>query len=385
MSKKLFLSGIVVLFSVSVFQTQLFSQEKGVDIILGKYERFPSAILGEDVTYFVKLPGNYEKTTDKYPVAYVLNAQMMSTIACAAATIDRLSFELIPEMILVGISNTGRAGKYFPQRPDGKPGEADNLLHFLTEEFLPFIDKTYRTFDFRVLMGQSNTGLFAVYAYLSAPDAFDACIAASPSLGWCLDFMIEKARSALEKTRPPESFLYMNYGGKDYKDLVIEPVLDFTKMLRDNAPEDFKWTLDSLEKDGHVPITSLNNGLISLFPDYFIDDDLRDLGLPVVDAHYKELSRRYGFSIPTPEEVMFNMCYNKKQKKKYDEAIGMFQILLQRYPSSMRAYFFLGETYREKGDMGKAEKFYLKALEIDPDFEAAKRRLEFLHKNEKKK
>ena len=129
----------------------------------------------------------------------------------------------------------------------------------------------------------------------------------------------------------------------------------------------------------------LNNGLIALFPDFFVDDDMREKGLSAVDAHYNELSLRYGFPLRAPEEVLFNMSYDAKQKKNYDGAIAMFQILLQRYPVSTRGYFFLGETYREKGDLGKAEQFYLKALEIDPDFGAAKRRLELLQKNEKKK
>ncbi len=385
MSKKSILITMVLMIGLSGFRMQTLAQAKDEDIVLGTYKKFPSTLLGEDVTYFVKLPENYEKATEKYPVVYILNAQMISTVANAVATIERLSFEIIPETILVGISNTGRAGDTMPLRPDGKDGGANDFLSFLTEEFMPFVDKTYRTFDFRILMGQSNTGLFAVYAYLNAPDVIDGCIAASPSLGWCLDFMIGQARSSIEKTRSPQSFLYMNFGGKDYKDLVNEPVKAFAAMLRMEAPEDFHWTLEYLEKDGHVPVTSLNNGLIALFPDFFVGDDLREKGLSAVDAHYDELSRRYGFPLRTPEEVLFNMSYNAKQKKDYANAIAMFQVLLQRYPVSVRGYFFLGETYREKGDLEKAEHLYLKALEIDPDFGAARRRLELLQKNKKKK
>ena len=357
--------------------------DKNKDIILGRYENLASEILEEDITYVVHLPEGYEKTNKKYPVVYVLNAHMMSTIACASATVDRLGFELIPEMILIGISNTGRARNYFPQRPGGKPGEADTFLRFLSQELLPFIDKNYRTLDFRILSGQSNTGLFAVYAYLSTPSLFQACIAASPSFGWCLDYMMEKAQSAFALSRSKEFLLYMNYRGKDYQDLVTGPVQSFVKMLEEKAPQDFKWILDYLEQDGHVPITSLNNGLLALFPDYYVDDELRKKGLPKVDAHYDKLSKKYGFSITTSEEVIFNMSFSKKQQKKYDEAIAIFIILLKRYPQSVRGHFFLGETYREKGDMDKAKGYYLKTLEIDPDFEAAKRRLVLLEKDKK--
>jgi len=45
------------------------------------------------------------------------------------------------------------------------------------------------------------------------------------------------------------------------------------------------------------------------------------------------------------------------------------------------------ETKRRSdlSSVGKAEQYYLKTLEIDPDFGAAKRRLELLYENKKKK
>lgn len=367
------------------WQIWISGQESHDNITLGKYRSFPSKILEGDIKYFVDLPVGYEKTDKSYPVLYFLNAQMLSTVANTVATVDRLSFELIPEMVVIGICNTGAATSYFPQRPDGSPGGADQFLAFLTQEFIPYVKMTYRTVDFSVLMGQSNTGLFAVYAYLTAPEAFKACIAASPSLGWCLDFMVGKAELAIKTKRSPASLLYMNYGEKDYKDLVILPIGIFSRMLKDKSSEDFNWTAEFLKNDGHVPITSLNNGLLAIFPDYFIEDEVKDQGLQMVDSHYEKLSQRYGFTIQAPEEALFYICYQHKRKKEYEQAIRNFEILCRRYPQSVRGYYYQGETYREMGDLENACRCYLKSLEIDPDFEAAKKQLLQIRENDNSK
>lgn len=358
-----------------------FCQEKKTEMVLAKYEKMSSKILGEEFVYLVDLPSGYDKTKKKYPVLYVMNSHMISTFATASATLDRLSFEAIPPMILVGLCNDkGRARNYFPVRPNKESGGADTFLSFLTDELIPHIDRNYRTVQYRILAGQSNTGLFVLYALLTKPKAFDGYIAASPSLGWCLDFMINKARDAFSEKSFPRRFLYMNYGGRDYKDLVIEPTIEMKNLLNEISPDDFDWNFEIIENDIHVPITSLNNGLLALFPDYMASDDLKREGLAAVDQHYKNLAQRYGYLIEAPEEVLFNMSYSLKQEKKLRESINLFKVLLERFPSSARGAFFLAEAYREFGDVRSAKKMYKKALELNPEFNAAKRRLKELEK-----
>ncbi len=354
-------------------------QEK--EIILGKYLKFSSQSLREDFRYFVHLPPGYGSNKQTYPVIYVMNGQMTTTMANAVSTVDSLSFELIPEMILIGLCNTGRAANIFPVRPDGKPGEADSFLEFLTDEFVPFIDAQYRTADYQILMGQSNTGFFTVFALLTKPNAFHAYIAASPSLGWGLEFIKIKAEQTFSKYDRLQSFLYMTYGEKDYTDLVVEPILGFEEFLKNKAPSGLRWQIDYLEKDGHVPIPSLNNGLLALFHDYYLSDEQRKNGLVWVDKHYQKLSQRYGFQLSASEEVLFNMSYVLKQNKDYMGAISLFLELLERYPQSVKGYYFLGDTYREQGEIQKAINCYERALEINPDFSAAKKRMEGLKKH----
>lgn len=120
-------------------------------MILAKYQKLQSKILGEEFTYLVDLPAGYDKSDKKYPVIYVMNSHMISTFGNAVATLSRLSSEIISQMILVGLCNDqDRARNYMPVRPSSETGDADTLLKFLTDEFIPHIDQNYRTENYRI-------------------------------------------------------------------------------------------------------------------------------------------------------------------------------------------------------------------------------------------
>ena len=58
---------VIVLFIVS----NSFAQNKGDDIIIGKYDKIHSEILNEDRLLLINLPEGYEKNKIDYPVAYL--------------------------------------------------------------------------------------------------------------------------------------------------------------------------------------------------------------------------------------------------------------------------------------------------------------------------
>jgi len=368
--------GVFLYASLIILTSFVSAQKEDKVVVVGKYLSFSSEILQEDFTYLEHLPAGYEKSAKKYPVVFVLNSQIVSTFAIASATLDRLSFEQIPEMILIGISNTGRARNYFPIRPNtNTTGEADTFLKFLKEELIPYVDNKYRTESYRILMGQSNTGLFVVYALLADPAIFNAYIAASPALGWGLEFMQKKAESAFASQTMPSRFLYMNYGEFDYPRLVNNALPGFIKILEDKAPSALTWKVEYLKNEGHVPVATLNNALLTLFADYRISDDIKAQGLNAVDQYYAGLTKKFGFELTAPEEILFNMAYRLKQSKQPSRAIRMFKVIQERYPMSWRGHFFLGETYQETGNLEEAVKCFEKTLEVNPELEAAKRKL----------
>src|SRR5215475_9890109 len=162
-----------------------------------------SEVLGEERIILVRTPPGYERSGQRYPVLYMTdgNAHLDHTVS----TIEFLSRNgRMPELIVVAITNTDRTRDLTPTnasmwRPDGAEmklptsGGADKFLKFIETELIPKIEKNYRTQPYRVFAGHSFGGLFAIHAFLSRPEIFNAYIAVSPSMHWDNNLMSRKA------------------------------------------------------------------------------------------------------------------------------------------------------------------------------------------------
>ena len=137
-------------------------------------------------------------------------------------------------------------------------------MRFIREELAPHITKEYRASDAAVLYGGSNAGLFAVYAMLEDPEMFDASIAGSPMIGHCPEFMRKLAGEFVMRTLSERRILFMIYGSNDNA-RVTDFVPEYLEFLKQNAPERFSPHLVILEGEGHVPRSSLERGLRTIF------------------------------------------------------------------------------------------------------------------------
>lgn len=182
-----------------------------------------STTLQEKRDYLVYLPEHYASDVNRrYPVLYVLDGQSQSEhTAASAALMARIG--VIPEIIVVGVSSMSgefRARDYTP--PDmfvdddrrGAHGAADRFLSFLEREFVPVIERDYRTDRPRMLAGWSRSGLFVVYSLLTSPAFFDARFAHSPAL-WRDDDRMVKRLDAELATSPAGGFLFLSLGSNE--------------------------------------------------------------------------------------------------------------------------------------------------------------------------
>lgn len=169
-------------------------------------------------------------------------------------------------MILVGIWNTQRNRDMIPIAVPHRPGSggAEKFLRFIHEELMLHIAQNFRTSDYSILYGMSNSALFAVFAILENPQTFDAYIASSPMIGHCPEHMRDKVESIIASDHLTGRNLYMVYGTKD-SPRVTNYVQDLHDHLRSRAPEGFRIKLEILEGEGHVPDHSLERGLRFVF------------------------------------------------------------------------------------------------------------------------
>ncbi|UCG91556.1 MAG: tetratricopeptide repeat protein [candidate division WOR-3 bacterium] len=352
--------------------------QRRADVVIGKEEKIFSRVLNEERIIIVSLPGGYDASEKDYPVLYVLDADFMPSFARVVGTVGQQShFAQIPEMIIVGIKNVDRERDMFPENVERWPtsGGADNFLKFLTDELIPHVDRTYRTENFKVLYGESNAGLFVVYALLSRPESFDAYLTSSPMVGWCYQLIYDKARALFKNRESLHAFLYMIWGKGDLP-AVTRAVPYFISIIEQEAPEDFTWSSRVVEDEGHVPYASLLHCLRFLFNEWlFPESRFETATLEEIQGYYQQLSDKYGFEVAIPMFVYLETGNSLRGRGRVEEALDVFILNLEKYPTDPNAHFYLGEGYWDNGQKDLAIQHYRKALEFNPNYSPAIQKL----------
>jgi len=347
---------------------------------------FNSQHLGETRDIFIRLPRGYadEEGPDaaRYPVLYVLDGG--DYFEPFAGVVQYLTmYDMIPELIVVAVAHGDRM-KEFTFSPSNEEngnwptsGGAESFQRFLEEELIPAIDDSYRTHPFRILVGHSLAGLFAVESLVRSPDLFQATIALDPSLYWNQFEWLRNAATLFDGVTTWRHFLFISGEQKDEEE--SRRLAEFRSMVEARAPEGFEYHYACYPEENHasVGLPGFYQDLKQLFSGWQTEDEWWSLGPDRVRAHYQGLSDRYGFSVPIPADYLVgHALHGLHRHEAPDEAIRLLEFCLTLYPESADAYEGLGEAYEWKGDRAQAEKYYLKALEIDPEHEAAKKRLE---------
>ena len=274
------------------------AQKNGDDVSIGKYHTITSKVLGEERTVLIHLPGGYETSTGKYPVLYVLGGSAGALVEGVQATTQRG----VPQMIVVAIATTGyRLNTDRDLVPGGGSDGAEKYLRFISEELFPYVEQRFRVENHRTLYGASAMGVFVLYALLERPDAFAAYIASSPTVSYRYDYMAAKATSAARPLPRRNTRLYVVYGDKEDRD-VREGLAKYRPLLEALRSDTLSMTIDDLPQETHVPSNSLSKGLKQIFDGYLYPyERLLTDGLPALESHYEQLSRRLGFRVPVPE------------------------------------------------------------------------------------
>ena len=370
LGSKLFrvLSGIAVLLIVS---SAAIAQPDGGTV---KRLTLKSTVLGEDRIILVRTPAEYATNKASYPVLYMTDGD--GHMGHTASTIEFLTRNgRIPEMIVVGVTNTDRTRDLTPAKSTNKnaagelqfptAGGANNFLKFFETELIPHIEKEYCVQPYRILAGHSFGGLFAIHAMISKPGLFNSYIAVSPSLQWENAEAFKRAEEFLKNQKELKVTLYTSLGNEPGG--IGENFDKFRELLGRTNIKGFEWQAERMDDEDHgsVVLRSHYSGLRKVFAGWQGPRDpesgLMVGGLKGADEHYKKLSERFGYSIPTPENLINQMGYQLIFANKPDEAIAVFKANVERYPASANVYDSLAEAYERGGRIDLAEPLYDKA------------------------
>lgn len=333
-------------------------------IVIGERIKFHSNILNEERTLLIYLPPNYQHSTERYPVLYLLDGTW--NFHHVTAAVQFLSAQrLIPRMIVAGLANTDRNRDFLPTHMNHirTSGGGDNFLKFIETEWIPYMDKHFRAEPYRILVGHSFGGLFSVYAMLTKPDLFNAYIAISPSLHWDNMLVLKKAQKFFKKRLSFKKFLYMSMGNET-RDMILS-IQNFSKILKNHAPRDFRRHYEFMKKETHnsTPLRTVYNGLEMLYDGWRLPQKTIAGGLKAIEKHYGGLSKKFGYTVPVPEAVLNNLGYHYLRKREVEKALEIFQLNVERFPGSANVYDSLGEALETAGQFEAAKKNYQLALE----------------------
>ncbi len=350
-----------------------------------------SETLGEERVILVRTPPGYERNQQRYPVLYLTDGD--GHIAHTAATLAFLARNArIPEMIIVGITNTDRTRDLTPtngslQLPNGTAqqfptsGGGDKFLKFIETELIPQIESKYRVQPYRILAGHSFGGLFAIHAMIARPDVFNAYIAVSPSLQWDNQSTLKRAEEFFKARREFKKTLFITLGNEPAD--ITAGFNRFREFLGKNPLKDFEWSAELMEDEDHgsVVLRSHYQGLRKVFAGWQIPRDAETGALAGVEEHYKKLTQRYGYKILPPEALVNQIGYQLMGAQRMEEAIAAFNFNVERYPFSANVYDSLGEAYETSGRFDLAKTNYEKAYTLgkqnnDPNTEIFKTNLE---------
>jgi len=333
-----------------------------------------SAVLGEERIVLVRTPAGYESNKVSYPVLYMTDGD--GHMGHTASTIEFLTQNgRISDLIVVGVTNTDRTRDLTPAKSTDKDpagnlrfptsGGADNFLKFFQTELIPEIEKQYRVQPYRIFAGHSLGGLFAIHAMISKPGLFNSYVAVSPSLQWENGEALRRAQDFLKNQKEFKATLFVSLGNEPGP--IGESFDSFKDALSKSNIKGFEWQAERMadEDHGSVVLRSHYFGLRKVFDGWQMprDPDSGALagGLKGVDAHYKTLSEKFGYSIPTPENLINQLGYQFLFQNNPEEAIAAFKANVERYPASANVYDSLAEAYERGGRIDLAEPLYDKA------------------------
>lgn len=378
MNTRQFLTALLLV--TLVFSFQAAARPTGEPVVIGHEIMIQSDVLDEERSILVSVPDTYDAVDKHYPVLYVLDGS--AHFDYTSAMVDFLSSnDFIPEMIVVAINNSDRTRDMTP--PSEEPleqqyrpnhGGAENFQRFFTDDLMPWVEGNYRTHPYRVLIGHSFGGLFAIHTLTTNPDLFNAYIAISPSMQWNGQRLVGQAETFFtSKTELPIT-LYMTVGNETAD--LPGGIRKLSGVLESTAPKDFLWQFDRMPQETHnsVPHHSTYQGLEFVFANWTLRNPLevyQQYGLEAVERFYANGDDRYKTDRGIPTQTLNPILVELVNTDRIDEAVSLMSSESASKNTVSPALNFLADALKEESDNERAAEFYRQAIKRYPGNTAA--------------
>ena len=367
-------------------------------ITIGRIDSLWSPTLKEHRRVWIYTPPSYRDTLhalQRYPVLYLLDGDAHFHSVTGLLQILGTGVNgtyVIPEMIVVAIPNTDRTRDLTPTHTDlaldGKPnaafktsGGGPNFLQFMKAELIPFVDSSYRTVPYRVLVGHSFGGIAAIQALYIMPETFNAYVAIDPSLWWDNRHLLRQAQEYFKTAKLSQRALFVGQAntltpGDTTDNAHFSSIIRFNSLLERYHGDGLRYGYRYYPNDSHgsVPLTAEYDALRFIFADYNLDV-LRALDEPeYIGQHFARLTNLLGYNAQPSDRLLDQLGHFALQRDT-TKAIAILELDARLYPTSAKAQDGLGDAWLAKGDRAKAASYFQKSIALKPGNEYAARML----------
>jgi len=363
---------LLILFFIS--SVTLYSQE--TDSIRNNtiYDKIYSDKLSTEREITIQLPRDYNLDEEKrYPVFIVFDGDYLFEIV--SGNVDYMSFwGDIPEAIVVGINQID--SRYndtsVVDNINFTPiSSTANFFEFVSQELIPYINKNYRTTNFRVAVGHERTANFINFFLIKKVPIMNGYIAVSPKYTkkmkeYLAQYLISSSQNI---------YYYLSTSNEDFQS-ISEDVLDFNQRLDSLNNENIHYKFQNLAVPSHytLPAYTIPYSIEDMFSIYKdinrIEYDSIILKLetsPVkyLEEKYEKIKNHFGVI----KEMSINDFIAVEQyideKEKFHFFKDLAKLATSKYRETILPSYYMGRFYEETGDAEKAMHIYRSAYNMD--------------------
>lgn len=332
------------------------------------YKEINSEKLGESRQLKIQVPRNYDTSDKKYPVVVVFDGDYLFEIV--AGNVDYAAYwEDMPEAIVVGINQYQKreADCYYSEQNSLPIETGAAFFEFVSMELIPFIDKNFRTENFKVAVGHGQTANFINYYLLKGVPLFQAYISLSPSLAPDMKAYLTEKMPKLEQ----KIFYYLAAANNDKGNIKEETealAKSISSVENDNLLDYSEIFPDATHYS--LPAQAIPKALQKIFLVFqpislkeYKETVLSLEGNPVdyLKEKYETIETLFGIKKPILINDFKAIEAAIKKKEKYDFFEDLGNLARKEYPDTLLGHYYLGRFYEETGKSKKAMKTYQSA------------------------
>ncbi|MBT8303706.1 MAG: esterase [Bacteroidia bacterium] len=337
------------------------------------YESFPSSKLEAERQLKIQLPRNYEENTEKtYPLFIVLDGDYL--FEAVAGNVDYNAYwEDMPEAIVVGVNQLdSRLDDCLYSDQNFLPVESGaDFFEFLGLELIPYLNETYRTANFRAIVGHGETANFLNYYLFKDNPLFQAYISISPDLAPEMETRVTERLLQFET----KLFYYLATSDNDLSRIRKGADILNTNLSSIENPK-LQYGFNKFEGPTHYSIVphAIPNALESIFYVFqpiskkeYKEKILSYEGSPVdyLKDKYAMITDLFGLEkkILVNDFKAISAAIEKNEIPEYYQELG--KLARRDYPETLLGNYYIARYFEEMGEPKKAYKTYKSAYILD--------------------